>query len=110
MNRKQLAAAAIIGLTASLFGGTAANAATVYSDRNHTGDSFTTVWAPNVNRLNDRISSFRTGGTRICFYEDNDFHGRIYVTKHDHNDLKSVWIDGKPYLTWNDRISSFVKC
>lgn len=110
MNRKQLAAAAIIGLTASLFGGTAANAATVYSDRNYTGDSFTTVWAPNVNRLNDRISSFRTYGDRICFYEDVNFKGRQWITRVDHNDLKSVWIDGKPYFTWNDRISSFVKC
>ncbi|GEM_PF-5344505 len=110
MNRKQLAAAAIIGLTASLFGGTAANAATVYSDRNYTGQSFTTVWAPNVNTLNDRISSFRAYNTRHCFYENIRFGGRAFVTEADYNDLKSVWIDGKPHFTWNDRISSFITC
>lgn len=109
MNRKQLAAAAIIGLTASLFGGTAANAATVYSDRNYTGQSFTTVWAPDVNTLNDRISSIRSRGHLHTYHEDVQFTGRHFVSRDDWNDLKSLWIDGNPYLTWNDRISSFVK-
>lgn len=110
MKHSKYAASLIFGLIASLFGGTAANAATVYDHSDYRGESFTTVWAPSVGSLNDRISSFRTGGVKHCFYEDINFTGRSFPTANDHRNLKHVWANRGAYQTWNDRISSFIKC
>ena len=107
MKRITQAACGLAAVSIAITGATGASAVSAYPHMNYAGSSLGGTDRSNVGTMNDQISSIRTYGSYVKFWEDNGYSGRYFVTGVDWNDLRDTAVNLHWGETWNDRISSW---
>lgn len=107
MKRITQAACGLAAVAVALTGATGASAASAYPHMNYSGASLGGTDRSNVETMNDQISSIRTYGAYVKFWEDNGYSGRYFITNADWNDLRDTAKNLHWGETWNDQISSW---
>ena len=97
----------LAGLTLAATMAAPAHAVSAYTHMNYSGGALGGTDRSNVGTMNDQISSVRTYGLSVRFWEDNGYSGRSFTTRSDWNDLRDLASGLHWGETWNDRISSW---
>ena len=103
----KLASTALAGLALAGALAAPAQAVSAYPHMNYSGNPLGGTDRSNVGTMNDQISSIRTYGSYVKFWEDNGYSGRNFITRMDWNDLRDTATNLHWGETWNDRISSW---